>query len=350
MRKTRRDRFAAAAKAAVFAGAAILATAGSQAFAQATKITVGRTTGASGFHLPSYVAMDRGIFKKEGLDATFVSMTGKALVTAGLGGAIDFVPIPGGGSQASLKGAKLMYVVGQSLISQWAIVTPKQFTSVEQLKGKTCGYGRPGSADYDEGEIVLSKSFHMNVGKDYKVISFQGEPERIAALINGDIQCALVSFPHAARGVMAGFKILMKTGDYLPRIGGVFWVTEKYFNGHKDVVKKFIRSIAEAIQYIEDNKAGTVEVIQNQYGIKDPKEAAFVYDQLRNAYGPDLPDALFREVFEGRKEAFEAKGLWPKGKKLPDVEAWVPREMLNGTLREMGYFLQRPPHVQGKMN
>jgi hypothetical protein len=152
-------------------------------------------------------------------------MTGKALVTAGLGGAIDFVPIPGGGSQASLKGAKLMYVVGQSLVSQWAIVTPKQFTAVEQLKGKTCGFGRPGSADYDEGEIVLSKTFHMNVGKDYKVISFQGEPERIAALINGDIQCALVSFPHAARGVMAGFKILMKTGDYLPRIGGVFWVT-----------------------------------------------------------------------------------------------------------------------------
>ena len=38
---------------------------------------------------------------------------------------------------------------------------------------------------------MLHRFFHMDVGKDYKVISFQGEPERIAALINGDIQGAL---------------------------------------------------------------------------------------------------------------------------------------------------------------
>ena len=83
-----------------------------------TKIKVGRTTGASGFHIPSYVAMENGFFKREGLDASYVAMSGKALVTAGMGGAIDFVPIPGGGSQAILKGAPLRYVVGESLISQ----------------------------------------------------------------------------------------------------------------------------------------------------------------------------------------------------------------------------------------
>ena len=34
----------------------------------------------------------------------------------------------------------------------------------------------------------MLRAFKMEVGKDYKVISFQGEPERIAALVNGDIQ------------------------------------------------------------------------------------------------------------------------------------------------------------------
>ena len=58
---------------------------------------------------------------------------------------------------------------------------------VEDLKGKTLGYARAGAADYDEGATVLERFFNMKVGKDYKVISFQGEPERIAALINGDI-------------------------------------------------------------------------------------------------------------------------------------------------------------------
>lgn len=350
MRSVKYDRFAVAAKTALFIGATIFAMGGGPASAQGTKITVGRTTGASGFHLPSYVAMDKGFFKKEGLDATYVSMTAKSLVTAGLGGAVDFVPIPGGGSQASLKGAPLRYIVGESLISQWAIVTPKSIKSVEQLKGKTCGYGRPGSADYDEGEIVLSRFFNLHIGKDYKVISFQGEPERVAALINGSIQCGLVSFPHAAKAQLAGFKILLKTGEYLPRIGGTFWVTDKYFNAHKDTVRHFIRAIAESIQYIKDNKAGTIEVIQKNFGVKQPKEAAYIYENLRNAYGPDIPDKLFRDVFESRVMAMESKGLWPKGKPLPNVEKFVARAMLTKTLRSMGYYLQRPPKVQGKMN
>ena len=77
-----------------------------------TKIKVGRTLSGSGFHVPIYIAFERGFFKKEGLDAEAISMTGKALVTAGISGNIDFLPIPGGGSQATLMGADLRYVVG----------------------------------------------------------------------------------------------------------------------------------------------------------------------------------------------------------------------------------------------
>ena len=35
-----------------------------------TKITVGKFLSGSGFHIPSYVAMDQGFYKAEGLDAT----------------------------------------------------------------------------------------------------------------------------------------------------------------------------------------------------------------------------------------------------------------------------------------
>ncbi|MPY70663.1 MAG: hypothetical protein GEU92_11305 [Alphaproteobacteria bacterium] len=345
----RRHAFAAIAKAAVLSGIFAVAATGIATAAE-TKITVGRTTGASGFHVPSYIAMDRGFFKNEGLDASFVAMTGKALVTAGIGGAVNFVPIPGGGSQASLKGAPLRYVVGQSLISQWAIVVDPKIQSVEELKGKTLGYGRAGSADYDEGEIVLGEHFKMNVGRDYKVISFQGEPERIAALINGSIHGGLVSFPHAAKAQVAGFKILLKTGDYLPRIGGTFWVTEKYLNENKDTVQRFIRAIAKATEYLATNKEGSVPVLQKHFGIKEAKEAGFIWDTVHNAYGPDIPNDLFKAVFDGRKQRMESKGLWPKGKPLPDVEQYVARDLLNSTLRDMGYFLKAPPKVQGKMN
>ena len=333
---------------AAAAGAAALISSISATYAQ-TAIKVGRTTGGSGFHIPSYVAMEKGFFKREGLDASYVAMTGKALVTAGMSGAIDFVPIPGGGSQAILKGAPLRYVVGESLISQWAIVVNPNIKKVEDLKGKTIGYGRPGGADYDEGEITLGQFFNMDVGRDYKVISFQGEPERLAGLINGSIQAGLMSFPWAAKAAVEGFKILIKTGEYLPRVGGTFWVTKKYLANNRSTVKKFIKAIAKAEQYLATNKAGSVEVIQKYFGIKNKKQAGYIWDTVHDQYGPDIPAGLLKKLFQGRVKRMQKKGLWPKDKGIPDPEQFVERKLLNETLREMGYYLQAPPTVQGKL-
>ena len=335
--------------AVIVGGIAAMAMVVGDALAQ-TKIRVGRTTSGSGFHIPMYVAMEKGFFKREGLDARYVALSGKALVTAGMTGNIDFVPIPGGGSQASLKGAPLRYVVGQSLISQWAIATHKDIKTVKDLKGKVMGYGRAGSADYDEGEITLAQYFNMEVGRDYKVISFQGESERVAAMINGNIQAALVSFPSAAKLQVAGFNILLKTGDYLPRVGGSFWVTKKYLANNKPTVVKFIRAIAKSIQYVDQNKAGTVGIIQKEFGIKSAKEAGVIWDVIHDQYGPDMPASLFRKLFEGRKNRMVKRKLWPKDKPLPDIEQFVERDLLQTTLRSMGYYLQAPPNVQGKLN
>jgi ABC-type nitrate/sulfonate/bicarbonate transport system substrate-binding protein len=79
-----------------------------------TKITVGKVLSGSGFHIPTYVAMDRGFYKEEGLDARFVLLTGAALVKAGLAGNVDFVPIPSGGAQAALSGAEIRFGVPTS--------------------------------------------------------------------------------------------------------------------------------------------------------------------------------------------------------------------------------------------
>lgn len=313
---------------------AVSATMGTS-YAQ-TKIKVGRTTGASGFHIPSYIAMDKGFFKGEGLDATYVAMSGKALVTAGMGGAVDFVPIPGGGSQATLMGADLRYVVGESLISQWAIVTKMDIKKPADLKGKTMGYGRAGSADYDEGEITLSKFFDLKVGRDYNVISFQSEATRVAALINGSIDGALLSFPHAAKANVAGFRTLIKTGTYLPRVGGTFWVTAKYLKNNRDTVRRFIRAIAKSIDYLRDNKAGSVSVIQKYFAIKSAKEAGFIWDELHDQYGPQIPPELFKALFAGRRDRMVKRKLWPEDKPLPDVEQYVARDLLTKTLKELG--------------
>jgi len=310
-----------------------------------TKIRVGMVIGGTGLHIPTYVAMEKGFYKEQGLDATWVKLNGKAMVTAGLAGEVDFVPIPSGGALAVLHGAQLSYVVGQSLGSQWVIVASKDIKKPEDLKGKTLAYGRAGGADYDEGATVFSRAFHMQAGKDYKVISFQAEPERIAALINGDVAGALVTVPAAVKAEKAGFKVLLTTSDYIPRLGGPIWTLKSYADKNPDTVKRFERAIAQAIMYIRTNKEGTLPVFKEYLGVDDPKEASLLWDNLHNTYEATLPKELFVEIFESRRTDLIAAGQWPKDKPLPDPEQYVTRSLLDQALKDVHYVPVKPKAI-----
>ncbi|HUZ73597.1 MAG TPA: ABC transporter substrate-binding protein [Stellaceae bacterium] len=325
--------------------AALLPLAAAAAGAQ-TKITVGRVIGGTGLHFPTYVAMDRGFFKKEGLDATWVTLNGKAMVTAGLAGEIDFDPITTGGALAALHGAQLLYVINLSRSSQWVIVTDKNITKPQDLRGKTMAYGQPGGADYDEGATVLSRFFHMNAGKDYKVISFQGEPDEVAALINDSVQGALLQVPAAVKAEKAGFKVLLATSGYLPRLGGTTWALTSYVEKHPDTVKAFDRAIAEAIMYIRTNKEGTMPIFKTYLGIDDPQEQALLWDSLHDTYDAEIPKKLFRDIFVSRRLDMIAAHQWPKDKPLPDTEKFVARKLLDEALSEAHYV--PPPAAKTK--
>ena len=308
------------------------------ALAQAqTKITVGKITSGSGFHIPSYIAMDQGFYKAEGLDASFITLPGRALVTAGLTGSIDFIPIPSGGSQAALSGAEIRYVVGESLKSQWLIVAKPSITKPEDLRGKTLGYGRAGSADYDEGAAVMSRAFKMEVGKDYKVISFQGEGERVAAMINGDVDAVLVSVPHAPRAISAGMKVLVRVGDYIQRAGGSFWTRKATVDERPDAVKRFIRAIARGVMYYRDNKAGSIATLKEHLGVASDQDAEIVWEETHNTMGAELPAEQFREIFESRRVDMIAAKQWEPDKPLPDPEKFLTRALLDSTLKQMNY-------------
>jgi len=319
------------------AAASIIAVAVVSPAQAQTKITVGKITSGSGFHIPSYVAMDHGFYKAEGLDASFSTLPGRALVTAGLTGSIDFIPIPSGGSQAALSGAEIRYVVGESLKSHWLIVARPNITKPEDLRGKTLGYGRAGSADYDEGAAVMLRAFKMAVGKDYKVISFQGEGERVAAMINGDVDAVLISVPHAPRAIGAGMKVLIRTGDYIQRAGGSFWTRKEFVDKNPDTVKRFIRAIARGVMFYRDNKAGSLATLKEHLGVPNDADAGIVWDQTHNTFGAELPADKFRDIFESRREDMIAAKQWAPDKPLPDPEQFLTRALLESTLKEMNY-------------
>ena len=255
-----------------------------------TKVTIGKIISGNGLHIPTYVAMDRGFYKEEGLDARFISLTGSGADQGRARRRDRFHPDPvrrrAGGASAARKSAT--WSASRSS-SQWLIVARPTINKPEELKGKIIGYGRVGSADYDEGAAVMRRAFKMEVGKDYKVISFQGEPERIAALINGDIEAALISVAHAPKAINAGMKILVRTGDHIQRAGGTIWARKAYIDQNPEVAPKFIRAIAKGVMFYRDDKAGSIPILREHLGIDNDKDAGIVWDQTHNTFGAELP-------------------------------------------------------------
>jgi ABC-type nitrate/sulfonate/bicarbonate transport system substrate-binding protein len=219
------------------------------------------------------------------------------------------------------------------------VTTRQDISKPADLKGKTLGLGRPGGADYDEAQAVLHRFYQMDSGRDYKVISFQGEPERIAAMINNDIVGASLSIPHAVVAEKAGLKILLRTGDYIPRAGGTVWCMQSLVEQHPDTAKKIIRAIAKAVMYFRTNKEGSIKVMEHHIGsIKSDEEAALIWDQLHDSFGAEVPPDLFRELLESRRLTMIAARQWPQDKPLPDPEQFLARAMLDSTLKEMNYM------------
>jgi ABC-type nitrate/sulfonate/bicarbonate transport system substrate-binding protein len=137
--------------------------------------------------------------------------------------------------------------------------------------------------------------------------------------------------------VQGGMTIVLRTGDHLQRVGGCFWVAEDWYDKNQDTVAKFMRAIARGVMYVRANKAGSIPTIKNYLGIQTDEQAGLVWDQVHSAYAAEMPAELFREIFESRRLDLIAAKEWPADKPLPDVEQFVPRALLEKTLKDMSY-------------
>ena len=306
-----------------------------------TEITIGKIIGGIGLHLPSYIAMDQGYYKAEGLNARFIELASPPMIRAGMSGNVNFVPIPSGGAQAVLKGRtpSSSTVVNQSLSSQYVFVAPARD---QKARGPTGQDDRLRPArrrpDLRRGcHRTLALLQDGELGRDYKVLSLPGDPERVGALLNKDIDAAMVSTAQAIRAVQGGMNIVLRTGDHLQRVGGCFWVAEDWYDKNQDTVAKFMRAIAKGVMYVRTNKEGSKfrpsRTISASRPTSRPVWSGIKCTTRMRRKCPRSCSARYSEPRATRSDRGEGSGRLDKP--LPDVEQFVPRALLEKPLKDM---------------
>jgi len=265
---------------AVFAAA--IATAASPVFA-ATKITLLYTPGDS--FTESYVAKDRGIFARHGLDVTLTVGQNGSIITAALlaDSAQIGAPTPTVLLQASEQGVDLIILASanrnpvQPPVSETGIVAREGSgikTAADLIGRKHAVQGIGGTID------VLTKKWVEARGADYRKVDwiemqFPTMPDGLKAGL-ADAASVVDPFLHRILDMKAG-SLIGDFGEVMPpgTMVVVYAATRDWAKAHADAVAAFRASLDGAKKFVEDPaNATTVKASIAQYVHLPPQAAA----------------------------------------------------------------------------
>lgn len=252
-------------KLAIFASLApVLAMAG-PGEAQMIKIKMGSSLSPPSIDsITPYVAVEKGFFKKYGLDVQVLEFRGDATHTkALLSGEIDVSINTGAtsGIVSASKGARIsLWVVPQPVTPYHFVARKESGTTLKALVGKNVAVSGIGAISYHIPRIVLERS-----GIDpekFKYVAVGSPADRFKALVAGKIDATVVTNTEAAK--LAGYPEivnLVNVPKVVPEIPYEFGMAkDEYIQKNADTLYKLARAIIEANRWIAANKSGTVEV------------------------------------------------------------------------------------------
>ena len=248
---------------AVIVGALFLLVMPTSGDAQAVKIKMGSSLSPPSMEsITPYVAIEKGIFKKNGLDVEMVEFRGDSThVKALLSGDIDVSINMGAtsGIVSAAKGAPIrLWVVANPTTPYHFVARKEAGTTLKALVGKSIAVSGIGAISYHIPRIVIERS-----GLDpekFKYVAVGSPADRFKALIAGKVDATVVTNTEVAK--LAGYPDiidLVNVPKVVPEIPYEFGMArEDYIQKHTDMFYRLAKSIIEANRWIAANKAGTV--------------------------------------------------------------------------------------------
>lgn len=253
---------------------------------------------------PGIVAREKKFFEAEGIRVDWVraGQSAKALQMVAARAAhisnssvVDtFRAIDGGlGVVAFLNGmdAGLHYLIGA-----------KHIKAVPDLKGKRIITG--GQKDITNlWWLAMGKHFGLDPMKDVDVLYAGSTTNRMAALISGGVEAAVISPPQNFKLLGEGYTDLGPMAPYLgPLPIMAFSATREWAQQNRAVLGAFVRAHNRAVRFMNENRQEASEIIAKAGGTS-LDDALKTYDIARkvNAY---RADGLFSD--EGFKNAIAA--------------------------------------------
>ena len=248
------------------------------------KARVAVATSSMAFLVP-FIAKDRGFYLKQGAEVELIQMRPNIAVAALLSGDIDYIELIGSAIRSAARGLPIRAISTSIKSPFFSVIAQNKFKSVKDLKGATIGIASIGGTNHISTRLTL-KEFGLDPEKDVKLIAIGDEKLIYDAFKIGRTEAVVLAPPYSIQLKREGFPILANTAQYVTIPFSGLGTTLDRIKSNRAQIKKLLKAEIEALRYLRDNPAGTVEVIRKRFSMDD-KTAQESYDVVVDAFSRD---------------------------------------------------------------
>jgi NitT/TauT family transport system substrate-binding protein len=239
---------------------------------------------------PMNYAVQKGIFKKYGLDVTLAYIdAGTTLSQAVVGGSLNiaqngYTPA----AAAAVQGADVVFIGGISNQLPFQLVVKGNIKSAADLKGKKIAISRYGSSSDIAATYVL-----QNLGlkrTDVVLLQLGGEGTRTAAMLSGQIDASLEQYPRTGELEEKGYRVLVDCLKIAVDYPNTSYVSTRAFaSKNPEIVKRFIMGISDGIHSFKSNREEALKSAAAFLKAKPGPALDEAYDSFTKYVYPDIP-------------------------------------------------------------
>ena len=202
----------------------------------------------SGAFAPLWIAADRNLFAKYGLNVDLRYIAPATATQALISKNLDIINPGGEIVEAGLNGEPVVYIAGILNRAVMSIYAKPEITSLADLKGKVLGVTVPGATTDFAARLLLQRA-HLTPGKDVKLVYLKGMVEILTGINQGNADAGIFTSPTTLKAEHAGLKELVNvTEQNIPMIHAALASTRDYVKTRRDNVQRFLQAYLEGIK------------------------------------------------------------------------------------------------------
>ena len=239
---------------------------------------------ATPHNTPLWVAKDKKIFEKHGIDVQMIFVMGGALVSQMLAAGEIQVAADAPAALISLiaGGTDVAMFIGISNTSPFTLVTQPAIKTAADLKGKRLGTARFGGSSHVSALIALDH-LKLDAKRDNIILLQTGlDPERMAALEQKALDAAMLQRLATKTMLAKGYtQLLNMTQAKIPYQNTVLAARRDQMAANPKLYESFTRAIVEGYAYVfnKENKQAVKEVLAKNLRLPNADAAEVFYNE-----------------------------------------------------------------------